>query len=249
MCVRVCVYRCIYAHIYTHRHTRTYKDGNTHLCECVCVCVCMWAHARIYGEGASILQKGLFCSKLIKASDNSTSKRETSPDEWSGQEAQTPLFKTKVEQTDTQKHKVENKSMAGLDWAGAAGVGGGGRLTEAPWHIYLDNDNSNSEGKGPGAGITIVTASSKYQKTVASDRSNVSFLQLRKMVVDSERSDLITWHLTEREIISLGKRVLWSLRTLHQRFLIRPNPPTLRSAHRGDKEEMDLFMCGIDTYT
>ena len=125
--VRMCVYIGVYMHIYiyTHRHTRTYKDGNTHPCECVCVCVCMWAHTRIYGEGVSILQKGLFCPKLIKASDNSTSKRETTPEEWSGQEAQTPLFKIKVEQIDTQKHKVENKSMAGLDWAGAAGVGAG----------------------------------------------------------------------------------------------------------------------------
>ena len=121
MCVRVCVYRCIYAHIYTHRHTRTYKDGNTHLCECVCVCVCMWAHARIYGEGASILQKGLFCSKLIKASDNSTSKRETTPDEWRGQEAQTPLFKIKVEQTDTQKHpRAFIWTMILLIWRGKA---------------------------------------------------------------------------------------------------------------------------------
>ena len=96
---------------------------------------------------------------------------------------------------------------AGLGWGGGEGVKGGGRLTEAPRGLYLDNDYSNSEGKGPGAGITIVTASSKHQKTVAPDRSNVSFLQLRKMVADSERSDLITWHLTERETISLGKRV------------------------------------------
>ena len=95
--------------------------------------------------------------------------------------------------TEAQGRKQIN-GRARLGW----GCGGGGRLTEAPRHIYLDNDNSNSEGKVPGAGITIVTASSKHQKTVASDRSNVSFLQLRKMVADSERSDLITWHLTER---------------------------------------------------
>lgn len=42
---------------------------------------------------------------------------------------QTPSFKIKVEQTDTQKHKVEDKSMAGLGWAGLGllGVGAGSR--------------------------------------------------------------------------------------------------------------------------
>ncbi|KAI4574029.1 hypothetical protein MJG53_012205 [Ovis ammon polii x Ovis aries] len=34
-----------------------------------------------------------------------------------------------------------------------------------------------------------------------------------------------------------------------ERLPIRPNPATVRSAHRGDKEEMDVRMCGIDTYT
>ena len=123
---------------------------------------------------------------------------------------QTSSFKIRVEETDTQKHKVKNKSTVGLSWAGLGlpGVGGGRRLMEAPQGVYLDNDNSNLERKGPGAGIAIVTASSKYQKTVAPDQSNSSFLQLRKMVADSERSDLITWHFTERETTSLGKRVL-----------------------------------------
>ena len=202
--VCACVYIGVYMYIYilTDIHVHTRMETHIHVSVCVCVHVC--THTRIYGEDASTLQKGLFCPKLIKASDNSTSKRETTPDEWRGQEAQTPLFKIKVEQTDTQKHKVENKSVAGLDWAGAAGEGGG-RLTEAPRGIYLDNDNSNSEGKGPGAGITIVTASSKHQKTVAPDRSNASFLQLRKMVVDSETSDLITWCLTERNHITREK--------------------------------------------
>ena len=55
-----------------------------HFPVCVCACVCVCARG-IYGESASILQKGLFCPKLIKASDNSGSKRETTPDERSGQ--------------------------------------------------------------------------------------------------------------------------------------------------------------------
>lgn len=90
----------------------------------------------------------------------------------------------------------------------------------------------------------------KHQKTVAPDRWNASFLPLRKVLADSEISELITWHLTERETPSLGKRVLGSLRTLHQRFPIRPNPATpRRRAYGGDQEDMRVCMCGIDTYT
>ena len=70
---------------------------------------------------------------------------------------QTPSFQRKVEQTDTQKHKGEHTSTAGLGWAGlgwAGAAGGGGGLTEAPppRGVSLDNDPSHSEGKGPGAG-------------------------------------------------------------------------------------------------
>lgn len=97
---------------------------------------------------------------------------------------QTPSFKIKVQQTDTQKHKVGNKSMAGLGWAGASGGGGG--LTGAPRGVCLDNDKL--EGKGPGAGLAIATASSKHQKTVAPDRWNASFLQqLRKVLAGGLR--------------------------------------------------------------
>ena len=141
--------------------------------------------------------------------------------------------------------QLKIRQDAGLGWAGAAGGGGG--LTEAPRGVYLDNDNL--EGKGPGAGLAIATASSKHQKTVAPDRWNASFLQLRKVLADSEISELIPWHLTERETPSLGKRVLGSLRTLHQRFPIRPNLATPRSAYGGDQEDMRVCMCGIDTYT
>ena len=126
-CLRVCMYVYIgvymYIYILTDIHVHTRMETHIHVSVCVCVCVHVCTHTRIYGEDASTLQKGLFCPKLIKASDNSTSKRETTPNEWRGQEAQTPLFKIKVEQTDTQKHKVENKSLAGLDWAGAVGRG------------------------------------------------------------------------------------------------------------------------------
>ena len=71
---------------------------------------------------------------------------------------QTPSFQRMVEQTDTQKHKGEHTSTAGLGWAGlgwAGAAGGGGGLTEAPpppRGVSLDNDPSHSEGKGPGAG-------------------------------------------------------------------------------------------------
>ena len=101
----VCIYRCTYVYIYTHRHTRTYPDGNTHPCVCLSVCLSVGrvrAHARIYGESTSILQKGLCCPTPIKASDTSTSKRETTPDERSGQEARTDPFLPKKGGTDRQ---------------------------------------------------------------------------------------------------------------------------------------------------
>ena len=63
-------------------------------------------------------------------------------------------------------------------------------------------------GKAQKPGIAITTASSNHQRTVAPDGSNASFLQLRKLWADSERSDLIPWRLTDRETTSLGKRVL-----------------------------------------
>ena len=229
--MRACVfiYRCIYVHIYTHRHTRTYPDGNTHPRVCVCVSVCLSvcrvrAHARIYGESTSILQKGLFCPTPIKASDTSTSKRETTPDERSGQEARTDPFLPKKGRTDrhpeaqgrTHIHGRAGLGWAGLGWAGAAGGGGG--LTEAPhpgafpWTMIL----LIRRGKAREPGIALTTASSNPQRTVAPDGSNASFLQLRKLWADSERSDLIPWRLTDRETTSLGKRVLRC--TLPQRF-------------------------------
>ena len=51
------------------------------------------------------------------------------------------------------------------------------------------------EGKGPGAGLTIVTASSKHQKTVAPDRWNASFPQLRKVLAGGLRDIRAHHHL------------------------------------------------------
>ena len=68
---------------------------------------------------------------------------------------QTPSFQRKVEQADTQKHKVEHTSTAGLGWAGLSwGSWGWGRAhgSTPPRGVSLDNDPSHSEGKGPGAG-------------------------------------------------------------------------------------------------
>ena len=52
---------------------------------------------------------------------------------------QTPSFQRKVEQTDTQKHKGEHTSTAGLGWAGLGwaglgllGVGAGSRKHPTP---------------------------------------------------------------------------------------------------------------------
>ena len=228
-CARVCLSIGVYTYIYiltdTHVHTRT----ETHIRVCVCLSVCLSvcrvrAHARIYGESTSILQKGLFCPTPIKASDTSTSKRETTPDERSGQEARTDPFLPKKGRTDrhpeaqgrTHIHGRAGLGWAGLGWAGAAGGGGG--LTEAPhpgafpWTMIL----LIRRGKAREPGIALTTASSNPQRTVAPDGSNASFLQLRKLWADSERSDLIPWRLTDRETTSLGKRVLRC--TLPQRF-------------------------------
>ena len=219
-CVRVCIYRCIHVHIYTHRHTCTYPDGNTHPCVCVCLClsVChVCAHTRIYGESTSILQKGLFCPTPIKASDTSTSKRETTPYEQSGQEVRTDPFLPKKGRKDRHPEAQGRTHIhAELGWTGAAGGRGG--LMEAPhpgvfpWTMIL----LIWRGKAQEPGIAIMTASSNHQRTVAPDGSNASFLQLRKLWAGSERSDLIPWRLTDRETTSLGKRVLRC--TLPQRF-------------------------------
>ena len=136
---------------------------------------------------------------------------------------QTPSFQRKVEQTDTQKHKGEHTSTAGLGWAGLGwaglgllGVGAGSRKHPPPgafpWTMIL----LIRRGKAREPGIALTTASSNPQRTVAPDGSNASFLQLRKLWADSERSDLIPWRLTDRETTSLGKRVLRC--TLPQRF-------------------------------
>ena len=71
----------MYIYILTDIHVHTRMETHIHVSVCVCVCVHVCTHTRIYGEDASTLQKGLFCPKLIKASDNSTSKRETTPNE------------------------------------------------------------------------------------------------------------------------------------------------------------------------
>ena len=212
----VCIYRCIYVHIYTHTHVHTRTETHIRVCVCVCLSVClsvglMRAHAHICGESTSILQKGLFCPTPIKASDTSTSKRETTPDERSGQEAGTDFFLPKKGGTDRHSEaqgRTHIHGRAGLGWAGAAGGGGG--LTEAPhpvafpWTMIL----LIRRGKAQEPGIAITTASSNHQRTVAPDGLNAPFLQLRKLWADSERPHLIPWCLTDRETISLGKRVL-----------------------------------------
>lgn len=157
-CARVCLSIGVYTYIYiltdTHVHTRT----ETHIRVCVCLSVCLSvcrvrAHARIYGESTSILQKGLFCPTPIKASDTSTSKRETTPDERSGQEARTDPFLPKKGRTDRHPEaqgRTHIHGRAGLGW----GCWGWGRAhgSTPPRGVSLDNDPSHSEGKGPGAG-------------------------------------------------------------------------------------------------
>ena len=154
----VCIYGCTFVHIYTHRHTRTYPGGNTHPCVCVCVCVSVCLSVCLWGESTSILQKGLFCPTPIKASDTSTSKRETTPDERSGQEARTDPFLPKKGGTGRHPEaqgRTHIHGRAGLGWAGLSwGSWGWGRAhgSTPPRGVSLDNDPSHSEGKGPGAG-------------------------------------------------------------------------------------------------
>ena len=236
--MRACVfiYRCIYVHIYTHRHTRTYPDGNTHprVCVCVCVCVCVsvclsvclsvvCAHTPVYtGKAQAYCKRGFSVQHRSRRQTPQPPKGKQPPmSEVGRRPEQTPSFQRKVEQTDTQKHKGEHTSTAGLGWAGlgwAGAAGGGGGLTEAPhpgafpWTMIL----LIRRGKAREPGIALTTASSNPQRTVAPDGSNASFLQLRKLWADSERSDLIPWRLTDRETTSLGKRVLRC--TLPQRF-------------------------------
>ena len=222
----------------TYRYSQTHRDGNTHPCVCVC---------GIYGESASILQKGLFCPKLIEASDNSASKRETTPDERSGQAGgpRADTFLPKKGRTDRHPEaqgRQQISGRAGPGWAGAAGGGGG--LREAPRGVHLDIDPSASEGKGPGAGIAIATASSTHQRTVAPDRSNAPFLPLRNMWADSERSHLIPWGLPERETTSLGKRVLRFPRNTPPK-----SPPSTQPSHstecprRGRTKKIRTCVC------
>ena len=225
--VRACVfiYRCIYVHIYTHRHTRTYPDGNTHPRVCVCVCLSVvCAHTPVYtGKAQAYRKRGFSVQHRSRRQTPQPPKGKQPPmSEVGRRPEQTPSFQRKVEQTDTQKHKGEHTSTAGLGWAGlgwAGAAGGGGGLTEAPpppgafpWTMIL----LIRRGKAREPGIALTTASSNPQRTVAPDGSNASFLQLRKLWADSERSDLIPWRLTDRETTSLGKRVLRC--TLPQRF-------------------------------
>lgn len=148
MCLRGClrarvcgvrIYRCTFVRINTHRHTRTYPGGNTHPCVCVCVSVCLSVRpsVRPSGESTSILQKGLFCPTPIKASDTSTSKRETTPDERSGQEARTDPFLPKTGGTGRHPEaqgRTHIHGRAGLGWAelGLLGVGAGSRKHPTP---------------------------------------------------------------------------------------------------------------------
>ena len=167
MCLRGClrarvcgvrIYRCTFVRINTHRHTRTYPGGNTHPCVCVSVCLSVRPSVRPSGESTSILQKGLFCPTPIKASDTSTSKRETTPDERSGQEARTDPFLPKKGGTGRHPEaqgRTHIHGRAGLGWAGLSwGSWGWGRAhgSTPPRGVSLDNDPSHSEGKGPGAG-------------------------------------------------------------------------------------------------
>ena len=226
-----------------HRPTRTHTGRNTHPCVCVCVC----ARARAHKDSASIWQRGIRCPKLIKASDNWTSKRETTPDERSRQEARTDTFIQNKGRTDRHSEAQGRKQINGGAGLGLLGVGAGSR-------------------KHRGAFIwTMLTWRGKAQELDSQSWQQVRNIRRQWLLIDgmrlsrswekcwladSEISELITtWHLTERETPSLGKRVLGSLRTLHQRFPIRPNPATPRSAYGGEQEDMRVCMCGIDTYT
>ena len=227
-CARVCLSIGVYTYIYiltdTHVHTRT--ETHIRVCVCVCLSVCLsvvCAHTPVYtGKAQAYCKRGFSVQHRSRRQTPQPPKGKQPPmSEVGRRPEQTPSFQRKVEQTDTQKHKGEHTSTAGLGWAGlgwAGAAGGGGGLTEAPhpgafpWTMIL----LIRRGKAREPGIALTTASSNPQRTVAPDGSNASFLQLRKLWADSERSDLIPWRLTDRETTSLGKRVLRC--TLPQRF-------------------------------
>ena len=228
-CARVCLSIGVYTYIYiltdTHVHTRT--ETHIRVCVCVCLSVCLsvvCAHTPVYtGKAQAYRKRGFSVQHRSRRQTPQPPKGKQPPmSEVGRRPEQTPSFQRKVEQTDTQKHKGEHTSTAGLGWAGlgwAGAAGGGGGLTEAPpppgafpWTMIL----LIRRGKAREPGIALTTASSNPQRTVAPDGSNASFLQLRKLWADSERSDLIPWRLTDRETTSLGKRVLRC--TLPQRF-------------------------------
>ena len=121
--MRACVfiYRCIYVHIYTHRHTRTYPDGNTHPRVCVCVCLSVvCAHTPVYtGKAQAYRKRGFSVQHRSRRQTPQPPKGKQPPmSEVGRRPEQTPSFQRKVEQTDTQKHKGEHTSTAGLGWAG-----------------------------------------------------------------------------------------------------------------------------------
>ena len=200
------------------------SDPQTMLCVCLSVCLSVvCAHTPVYtGKAQAYRKRGFSVQHRSRRQTPQPPKGKQPPmSEVGRRPEQTPSFQRKVEQTDTQKHKGEHTSTAGLGWAGlgwAGAAGGGGGLTEAPhpgafpWTMIL----LIRRGKAREPGIALTTASSNPQRTVAPDGSNASFLQLRKLWADSERSDLIPWRLTDRETTSLGKRVLRC--TLPQRF-------------------------------
>ena len=166
MCLRGClrarvcgvrIYRCTFVRINTHRHTRTYPGGNTHPCVCVCLSVCLSVRPSVRpGKAQAYCKRGFSVQHRSRRQTPQPPKGKQPPmSEVGRRPEQTPSFQRKVEQADTQKHKVEHTSTAGLGWAGLSwGSWGWGRAhgSTPPRGVSLDNDPSHSEGKGPGAG-------------------------------------------------------------------------------------------------
>lgn len=94
----------MHTHAYACIHVRISQCTCTYVHTYACVCVDVYVRACVY---------------TYRRQTTEPPKEKQSPmSEVGRRPEQTPSFKIKVEQTDTQKHKVEDKSMAGLGWAG-----------------------------------------------------------------------------------------------------------------------------------
>jgi hypothetical protein len=123
----------------------------------VCVSVCLSVRPSVRpGKAQAYCKRGFSVQHRSRRQTPQPPKGKQPPmSEVGRRPEQTPSFQRKVEQADTQKHKVEHTSTAGLGWAGLSwGSWGWGRAhgSTPPRGVSLDNDPSHSEGKGPGAG-------------------------------------------------------------------------------------------------